>query len=143
MVSALKATQKTKRVAVIVLIVLVLAALPAAIVRTVWLADFGGRAETRVPPDDLRVLAHLREKSEPWAIVWRYPEPPHPANPSGEDQWVPIFRRTHGAELTTRSPITARPPPISRIWERGFAFGEDVPVPAQANWIYYSAQPAS
>ena len=102
MVSALKATQKTKRVAVIVLIMLVLAALPAAIVRTVWLADFGGRAETEVPPDDLRVLAHLREKSEPSAIVWQYPEPPHPANPSGEDAWVPIFAGRTVLRLTTR-----------------------------------------
>ncbi len=136
MVSALKATQKTKRVAVIVLIMLVLAALPAAIVRTVWLADFGGRAETEVPPDDLRVLAHLREKSEPSAIVWQYPEPPHPANPSGEDAWVPIFagRTVLNSLRATDYSTTA---PYIALSERYFA-GEDVPVPAQANWVYLS-----
>ncbi|WP_336980190.1 hypothetical protein [Altererythrobacter fulvus] len=127
---------KKSAVAVAVLLVLTALAAPTAAVRLLWHANGRDAFTTFVPADDRSVLADLRKQSTPAEIIWQYPEPPLLAATPGDDNWSAVFAgRTNLSSERATDPV--RVGPDLALSARFFA-GEDVPVPAQADWIYLS-----
>ena len=112
------------------------AAAPSIYVRTIWHFNMGDRFTTKIPKDDRTVLTWLGRNSESRAIVWQYPEPPVLANPSGNDAWAAVFggRAVTGSLRATDYASTI---PYLHRAEKYFA-GEQVPIPANASWVYLS-----
>lgn len=128
--------QKSRRYVIATLAVVSLAGIPSTTFNIAWHGNIGDVFTTYIPADDRAVLAALREKSAPDALVWQFPEPPIMGDPPGGDIWATtIAGRAVPASLrATNYPAAA--PKIEHV-TRFFA-GEDVAIPDDVDWVYLS-----
>lgn len=117
-------------------VTVIVVALPTAVAGTAWIANFGDAETTLIPGDDMRAMADLRARSDARAVVWQYPENPFLAYPSGRDAWAVIVAGRTVINSQRATDYAAAEPMIA-LSKRFFA-GDDVAVPAQADWVYLS-----
>ena len=111
-------------------------ALPTAVAGTAWVGNFGDANTTLIPGDDMRAMEDLRAQSDARDVVWQYPENPFLAYPSGRDAWAAIVAGRTVINSQRATDYAAAEPMIA-LSERFFA-GDNVPVPAQVDWVYLS-----
>lgn len=112
-----------------------LIALPGNVLNILWHGLDGPEHFTRIPPDDMAVLAALRSASTPNALIWQKAESPE-IGQEGDDTWAPIIAgRTVLTSYRATDYVEAAP-----LIERNLAYfmKREGNVPEAADWVYLS-----
>lgn len=126
-----------RKTAVAIGTIVLLAALPSAVMRTIWHGNLDDRFTTTIPANDRAVLAHIQRQAAATEIVWQFPEPPLLANPSGRDSWVvAIAGRPITGSLRATDFADAEPRIAHAAWF--FSGDAQATIPGDVVWIYLS-----
>ena len=102
-----------------------------------WHLRSGHDADARIPADDLAVLQHIAQLTEPDSMVLQYPEPPLLAG-GRRDMWAAVLGgRTVPASLRATDWASAEP-----VWAQMEAYytQPDAEVPMGTDYIYLSRE---